>query len=118
MDASARCAQRHVQHGALFGDIDFLAAKHGVDPLAQAGFFRQSKQELEGFVGDAVLRVIEEQADRFGRHALAAFRIGGKFPEMQRPGLFVVRCQGLPGRAFGEGFYGGFHESVACITFC
>ena len=84
MDAPARRAQGHVQDGALLRDIDFLAAKHGVDPLPQAGFFRQLKQELEGLVGDAILRVIEEQAHRLGRHALAAFRIGGKkFSEMQ-----------------------------------
>ena len=49
MDAPARRAQRHVQDGALFRDIDFLAAKHRVDPFPQAGFVRQSKQELEGF---------------------------------------------------------------------
>ena len=32
-----RRAQRHVQDGALLGDVDLLAAEHGVDPRAQAG---------------------------------------------------------------------------------
>ena len=36
-----RRPQGNVQNGALLGDIDLLAAKHGVDPLAQAGLIRQ-----------------------------------------------------------------------------
>ena len=27
-----RRSQRHVQHGPIFGDVDLLAAEHGVDP--------------------------------------------------------------------------------------
>ena len=70
----SRRAQRHVQDGAVFRDVDLLAAEHGVDPAAQAGFLRQLQKELERFVGDAVLRVIEEDARRLGRHPLAALR--------------------------------------------
>src|SRR6202000_2799328 len=36
----ARRAQRHVQHGAVFGDVDLVAAEHGVDFSAQAALFR------------------------------------------------------------------------------
>ena len=36
-----RRPQGHVQHGAVFGDVDFLAAEHGVDPRAQPGFLGQ-----------------------------------------------------------------------------
>jgi hypothetical protein len=32
---AARGAQRHVQHGAVLGDVDLVAAEHGVDALAQ-----------------------------------------------------------------------------------
>ncbi len=56
----SRRAQGHVQHGAVLGDVDLLAAEHGVDPRAQAGFLRQLQEQLEGFVGDAILRVVEE----------------------------------------------------------
>ena len=59
IDAPLGRAQGHVQDGAIFRDVDLLAAEHGVDPLAQAGFLGQLQQKLEGFVGDAVLRVIE-----------------------------------------------------------
>ena len=36
-----RRAQRHVQDGAVFRDVDLLAAEHRVDPRAQAGFLGQ-----------------------------------------------------------------------------
>ena len=59
---SFRRAQRHVQDRAVLRDVDLLAAKHGVDSRSQAGFLRQLEEKLEGFVGDAILRVIEEKA--------------------------------------------------------
>ena len=72
---ASRRAQGHVQDGAVFRDVDLLAPEHGVDALAQAGFLRQLQEELEGFVGDAILRIIQVEAHRLGRHALAAFGI-------------------------------------------
>ena len=36
-----RRAQRHVQHGPILGDVDLLAAEHGVDPRPQAALVRQ-----------------------------------------------------------------------------
>ena len=38
-----------MQDGAVFGDVDFFAAEHGVDALAQAGFLGQLQEELAGF---------------------------------------------------------------------
>src|SRR5690242_87998 len=35
--------------------IDLLAPKHGIDPAADAGFLRQMHEELECFIGDAIL---------------------------------------------------------------
>ena len=32
---AARRPQGDVEHGPAFGDVDFVAAKHGIDPLAQ-----------------------------------------------------------------------------------
>ena len=57
-------AERHVQDGPLLGEIDLLAAKHGVDPLAQAGLVRELKKKLQRLIGDAVLGVIEKQIPR------------------------------------------------------
>ena len=71
-------AQSRVQYRAFFRDVDLLAAEHRIDALAQAGFFGKLKQELQGFVGDAVLGIVEKHADGFGSHALTALRIVGE----------------------------------------
>ena len=42
---------------------------------SQAGFFRQLEKQLERLVGDAVLRVVEKQADGFDRQPFTAFGI-------------------------------------------
>ena len=69
-----RRAQRHVQHGAVLGDVDLLAAEHGVDALAQAALRGEVQQQAQRLVGDAVLGVVQVQADRLSREALAALR--------------------------------------------
>ena len=56
---SSRRAQGHVQDSAVFRDVDLLAPEHGVDALAQSGFLGELQEQLERFVGDAILRVIE-----------------------------------------------------------
>ena len=48
-------AQRHMQDGALFGDVDLFAAEHGVDARAQAAFVGQLQQQAQRLIGDAVL---------------------------------------------------------------
>ena len=58
-------SQGDVQDGAFLGDVDFFSAEHGVDALPQAGFLGQLEEELAGFLGDAVLGVVEEEAGRF-----------------------------------------------------
>ena len=37
-------AQRHVQHRAVLGDVDAVAAEHGVDALAQPALVGQLQQ--------------------------------------------------------------------------
>ena len=96
-------AQGHVQDGSAFRDVDLLTPEHGVDPRLQAGFLRQLHEELEGFVGDVILRVIEVDAHSLGRHPLAACGvIREELPEIQVPDLPIVRFEALPGRAGGE----------------
>ena len=60
-----RRAQRHVQHGAVLGDVDLIAAEHGVDALAQAALRGEVQQQTQRLVGDAVLGVVQVQASRF-----------------------------------------------------
>ena len=74
---AARGPQRDVQHRALLGDVDLLAAEHRVAPLGHAGVVGQREQQPQGLVGHAVLRVVEEQAGALGGHPLAALaRLG------------------------------------------
>ncbi len=61
---SSRRAQGDVQDRAIFCDVDFIAPKHGVDAFAQPGFLGKLQQKLEGFVRDAVLRVIQVEVSR------------------------------------------------------
>ena len=100
-----RRAQGHVQHGAVFREIDFLATEHRRNPPAHIGFLGQLEQQLESLVRDAILRIIQVEARRLGRQALTAFWVIGKqFPEMQTSNLLVVGGEGFPSRTLGKGF--------------
>ena len=114
----SRCAQGHVQNGAVFREIDFIAPEHGVDPRAQAGFLGQLQEELESLIGDAILRIIQKKACRFGRHALAAFGIAReKIPQMMLP-ILAVSHQGFPRPTFGEWFsFAAIAYSLSAGTF-
>src|SRR5712664_434834 len=68
----------HVEHRAVLGHVDLLAAEHGVDALAQPGLLGELDEETERLVGHAVLRVVEVQADALDRQALAATRVVGE----------------------------------------
>ena len=76
----SRCAQGHVQHRPPLGDVDPVSPEHRVDPPSQARFLRQAQEQPERLVGDAILRVVEVEADGLRRHALAARGVVGKEP--------------------------------------
>ena len=94
---AARRAQRDVQDRAILRDVDLLAAEHRVDARAQAGFLRELEQQLERFVGDPVLGVIEIDPGAFGIHPLATIRIvGEELAEMERFDRLIMDFEGLP----------------------
>jgi hypothetical protein len=68
-------AQRDMQNGALFGDVDLVAREHGVDVLAQAGLLRKLKDQPNRFAGNGVLRVIEVETQVRQREAFATLGI-------------------------------------------
>ena len=70
-----RGAQSHVQDGPLLGNVDLLPSEHGIDAGLQAGFLGQPQQERERLIGDAVLRVVEVDADGFCGHPLSALGV-------------------------------------------
>ena len=78
---SARRAQRNMQNGAAFRGIDYFAGKHRIAPLRHPALVRQPQQQPQRLIGDAVLRVVEEQARTLGREA---FRPAGIFGEQRR----------------------------------
>jgi hypothetical protein len=111
-----------VQDSAVFCEVNLLPPEHGVDAHPQAGFLRRLQEEPEGFVGGAGLRIIEVEAHRLGRHALAVCGIiREELPQMQLPDLLIVGGEGLPCSAFGEwcsacGCLYSFHFLVAIDT--
>ena len=112
MDCALRGAQGDVQDGSFLRHIDLFAPKHGVDPRSQAGFLGQLQEQLEGFVGDAILGVIQVKAHGLGGQPLAAAGIVSKeLPEMQLPDLLIVGFQGLPGR---RSVSGALPRSCSC----
>ena len=75
-----RHAQRDVQHGAVLGDVDVLAAEHGVDPRPQPAGLGEVEQQFQRLRVDPVLGVVEiptrgldvhPVAERLGREQFA-----------------------------------------------
>ncbi len=92
-----------MQDGSIFRDVDFLAAEHGVDPRPQIALLGQLHEQLERLVGDAMLRVIEENARRLGCHPLATPRVvGEERTKVQVPNRFKICFERFPRRARGE----------------
>ena len=94
-------AQRDVQHRALLGRVDDVAAEHRRDALANAALARELDEQAHRLVGDAVLRVVEVQAR--GLDARAARRARGPAANSSRrwrcADLAVMRDEGAPRRA-------------------
>ena len=113
-------AQGHVQDGALLGDVDLLAPEHGVDTGSQAGFLGQLQEEPQRLVGDAVLGVVEVDADGLGGEALAAVGVvREELPEVQLLDLRVMGFERLPRRALSEWCDGCCHvrsASDVCLS--
>ncbi len=100
---ASRRPQGDVQHGPLLGDVDFVAAKHRVDAPAQVRLLCQLHQQLEGLLGDSVLRVVEVDAGCFDGQTLAPRRVRREeVPQVQARNLPVVSFQGSPGRALPQ----------------
>jgi hypothetical protein len=94
---SSRRAQRHVQDRAVFRDVDLLAAKHRIDPLAQAGLLRKRDEQAQCLLVDAVFRIIEEDAGGLGRHPLAPAGIAREqVPQGAVAHSLIVSFESLP----------------------
>ncbi len=68
----ARHAQGDVQDRPVLRRVDPVAAEHRLRALREARFLGELEKEAQRLVGDAVLRVVEVDADALGGQALAA----------------------------------------------
>ena len=100
--------QRDVQHGPVLGDIDLVAAEHGVAMALEIALASEVDEQAHRLVGDPVLRVVEVQPGRLGGHPLTAFGIvGEQLAEVHVADLGVVARQRRPRRAARAGWRGG-----------
>ncbi len=99
---AARGAPRGAR--AILGHVDPVATEHRIDALAQAALLRELDEEPDRLVGDAVLRVIEEQAGGSERQALASARVGREeIAQMHVPDSGVMRLERPPRAPLPEG---------------
>ena len=92
-----------MQDGPLFGNVDLVSAKHGINTGPQTGFLGQLQEEFERFIGDAVLGVIEVDADRLGGKALSAFGVvREELSEVHLSDHWEMGFECLPRRALSE----------------
>jgi len=64
-----------VQHGAVFGDIDFQTAEHGLAAFFQTPFARQVHEQTQGFIGKAMFEVVQVGSRSLGCQPRAPLRI-------------------------------------------
>jgi hypothetical protein len=73
------------------------------------------QEELESFIRDAILRIIQVEAHRLGRHALAAIGVIRKeFSEMELADILMMGFKSLPCLTFSERCYLCCH---VCVPF-
>ncbi len=120
---AARGPQGDMQDGTVFRNVDRVSPEHGVDAFAQAGLLREAAEERDGLFRDAILRVIEINANRFRRQTFAACCVIGEEPaEMQPSDLLVVGLERFPCRARSEVQYARHRlrhpSSFHCFSVC
>ena len=98
--AVARHPQRDVEHRPILGDVDPLASEHRLSALGQPTLGGERREQLEGLVGDPVLRQVEVQAGRLGDQPLAAARVlGEQVAQVASGELRVMALEAAPGVA-------------------
>ena len=106
----ARHAQRDVEHGAILGDVDVLAAEHRVAPRRDPRSAASREQQLDRLGGDPVLGEVGMDAGRLEREPLDPTGISGEqVAEMPLADVVEVMRERAPGGAVREraGIHGG-----------
>ncbi len=101
---TGRRPKRHVQHGAILGGVDPVAAEHRLDALAHATGLRQLQQQHQGLVVHTLLGVVQVQTGGLRMHASTAGRVGSEqLTQVARAVLTGMPMQGLPLRPGSQG---------------
>ena len=67
-----------MQHRAVLGHVDLLAAEHRVAAAGQVRLVGQLPQQSAAFLGNAILGIVQMQSDRVDRESFGAARIVGE----------------------------------------
>ena len=111
-----RLPQRHVQHGAVLGGVDLLAAPHGLDPLAQTHRIGELEELRERDLIEPLAGEIHQQPGVLAREALEAPRIALEqllHRHRREPRGVRVRAPPTPGYAGRE--YRECHQRSPCL---
>src|SRR3569623_1548113 len=96
-------AQRDMQHGTVFGDVDGVAAEHLLRPATDVGLAREIHQQRHGLGSGDVLGIIQQHVVEGAREPGIALRIVGKqLAHVDVAQLLMMRLQGLPGRRLSQ----------------
>ncbi len=100
---AGRRTQRNVQHGAVLGEVDLLTAVHRIDALAEPGLLGELDEQAHRLVRDAVLGVVEIDADGVEGEALATVAVvGEQFAQVSGAQALVVLGKGGPSRTVAK----------------
>jgi hypothetical protein len=97
-------AQRDMEDGAVFRDVDFFAAEHLLRHVGDVAFDREGAEEFHGFADDAVLGVVEVEAVELEGELFRAVGVEREeVAHFEFLGGVVVLQQVLPGGEGGDG---------------
>ena len=88
-----------MKHRAVFGHVTLIFAPENIASMLvrSPGFIGETNQQRERFVGDAVLRVVQEGTHCLCRQTLAAIGIPGEqLPHVYVADALVVVCKVFP----------------------
>src|SRR5262245_49380156 len=92
-----------MEYGTILGNVDPIAAKHGLPPLGEPRLLCQLHQQANRLVRRPVLRIVEVEAGTFGRETLATRRVvGEQLTEAEIVDLRVVALERAPRRTLAE----------------
>ena len=95
----ARHPQRDVEDGPVLGDVDPLPREHRVATFADLGVLGERDEQSNRLLGDAVLRVVEEEPRSLGREPVGPARVAvEEIAKVRSLQLLGVGLERLPGR--------------------